>query len=89
MRGWYNEMPKIRKVLRVQGGGGGGGAGGTVVAKVAHVGGGTGKKKQTLEAYMKSSACLVCKGKLDTHNNNCKLINISHFIFLKKNKSNY
>ncbi|KAI5801709.1 hypothetical protein DFH27DRAFT_557681 [Peziza echinospora] len=74
VRGWYNEMPKIRKVLRVQGGGGGGGGGGgAVVAQAAQagVGGGrTGKKKQTLEAYLKSSVCLVCKGKVDTHDNN-------------------
>ena len=43
VRLWYSQMPKIRKIMRVE----------------------AAAKKQTLESYMQSAACLVCKGKLD------------------------
>ncbi|KAF8472023.1 hypothetical protein BDZ91DRAFT_775438 [Kalaharituber pfeilii] len=69
VRAWYNEMPKVRKIMRVESvtiapsGIGMGNSGGSSIG-----GGGVGNSKRpTLESYMKSSACLVCKGKLDNH----------------------
>jgi len=49
IRSWYNEMPKVRKIMRVE--------------NVKVINGAT--KKSVLESYMKPSACLVCKGKVD------------------------
>ncbi|BAE63522.1 unnamed protein product [Aspergillus oryzae RIB40] len=50
VRQWYDEMPKVQRIRRVEG---------TVTS--------TGKdaRKTTLESYMKSSTCIVCKAKLD------------------------
>ena len=49
VRQWYDEMPKVQRIRRVEG---------TVTS--------TGKdaRKTTLESYMKSSTCIVCKAKL-------------------------
>ena len=62
VRAWYTEMPKIRKIMRVE----------TGVGNIPHMNGGggstAGSKKRTLEAYMKSSNCLVCRDKLDNQN---------------------
>ncbi|KAF8419727.1 hypothetical protein EV426DRAFT_614503 [Tirmania nivea] len=52
IRAWYNNMPKIRKVMRVEN------------VKVIY-GAARNSKNSILESYMKSSACLVCKGKVD------------------------
>jgi len=59
IRAWYNEMPKIRKIMKVEN------------AKVINRAAGN-SKKSILESYMKSSACLVCKGKVDVQGS-CKL----------------
>ncbi|KAB8290538.1 hypothetical protein EYC80_010963 [Monilinia laxa] len=53
VRGWYDEMPKVQRVRRIdinfeQG-------------QLRELG-----NKKTLESYMKSSSCLVCKDKLET-----------------------
>jgi DNA polymerase zeta len=54
VRNWYDEMPKVQRIRRVdanlqlQG-----------QSKELAIG------KKTLESYMKSSSCLVCKGKLE------------------------
>ncbi|OJZ91312.1 hypothetical protein ASPFODRAFT_124077 [Aspergillus luchuensis CBS 106.47] len=54
VRQWYDEMPKVQRVRRVEGamirgpGGGGGGGGG----------------RRTLESYMRASTCIVCRTKL-------------------------
>ncbi|KAE8410893.1 hypothetical protein BDV36DRAFT_306610 [Aspergillus pseudocaelatus] len=50
VRQWYDEMPKVQRIRRVEG---------TATS--------TGKdaRKTTLESYMKSSTCIVCKAKLD------------------------
>ncbi|KAF8436163.1 polymerase zeta subunit [Terfezia claveryi] len=59
IRAWYNEMPKIRKIMRVE--------------NVKVINGAVGNsKKSILESYMKSSTCLVCKGKVDVQGS-CKL----------------
>lgn len=57
VREWYTEVPKIRKIMRIENVG--------VTANVSSVIGG---KRPTLESYMKSSACLVCRKKLDIEN---------------------
>jgi DNA polymerase zeta len=48
VRQWYDEMPRFQRARRIEG--------------IAGKDGGTVKK--TLESYMKSSACVVCKDKL-------------------------
>ncbi|OJJ34165.1 hypothetical protein ASPWEDRAFT_173588 [Aspergillus wentii DTO 134E9] len=49
VRQWYEEMPKFQRIRRIEG-----------TAPFA------GKEaKKTLESYMKSSACVICKAKLD------------------------
>jgi DNA polymerase zeta len=50
VRLWYEEMPKVQRMRAV-------GLG-------KEEGGGQGAMKKTLESYMKSSACLVCRTKL-------------------------
>ncbi|KAL2868436.1 DNA-directed DNA polymerase zeta catalytic subunit REV3 [Aspergillus lucknowensis] len=50
VRQWYDEMPKVHRIRRVEGA--------TAVA------GGKNNSLRTLELYMKSSACIVCKAKL-------------------------
>lgn len=53
VRQWYDEMPKYQRIRRVE-------AGMIVDGKEA------GLAKKTLESYMKSSTCLVCRDALDT-----------------------
>jgi DNA polymerase zeta len=61
VRGWYDEMPKVQRIRRVdanlqlQG-----------QSKVLGV------SKKTLESYMKSSSCLVCKDKLEQEGPICE-----------------
>ncbi|KAF5861120.1 DNA polymerase zeta [Aspergillus alliaceus] len=50
VRQWYDEMPKVQRIRRVEG---------TATSS------GKDAKKTTLESYMKSSTCIVCKAKLD------------------------
>ncbi|EAW09272.1 DNA-directed DNA polymerase zeta catalytic subunit REV3 [Aspergillus clavatus NRRL 1] len=49
VRQWYEEMPKFQRIRRVEGAT-------TSAGKDA---------RKTLESYMKSSSCIVCKSKLD------------------------
>jgi DNA polymerase zeta len=61
VRQWYDEMPKYQRIRRIE-------AGGSTDGKE------TGLSKKTLESYMKSSTCLVCRESLDTESplcNNC------------------
>ncbi|KAJ9613895.1 DNA polymerase zeta [Cladophialophora chaetospira] len=53
VRQWYDEMPKYQRIRRVE-------AGIVVDGKEAGI------SKKTLESYMKSSTCLVCREPLDT-----------------------
>ncbi|PWY79479.1 hypothetical protein BO94DRAFT_577153 [Aspergillus sclerotioniger CBS 115572] len=48
VRQWYDEMPKVQRVRRVEG-------------TMATSGGG----RKTLESYMKSSTCVICKARLE------------------------
>ncbi|KAE8374406.1 hypothetical protein BDV26DRAFT_43415 [Aspergillus bertholletiae] len=50
VRQWYDEMPKVQRIRRVEG---------------AVTSTGKDARKTTLESYMKSSTCIVCKAKLD------------------------
>ncbi|KAL1968027.1 hypothetical protein VTN77DRAFT_2156 [Rasamsonia byssochlamydoides] len=52
VRQWYDEMPKFHRIRRIEGLA-------TAAGKEA------GSSKKTLESYMKSSACILCKDKLD------------------------
>ena len=52
VRQWYDEMPKYQRIRRIEGMALGDGKEPTIA-------------KKTLESYMKSSACSVCRGKLD------------------------
>ncbi|OJJ43465.1 hypothetical protein ASPZODRAFT_136340 [Penicilliopsis zonata CBS 506.65] len=54
VRQWYEEMPKIQRIRRIEG---------TTSAAT-----GVGLRK-TLESYLKSSACVICKTKLDDTDN--------------------
>ncbi|KAK4543375.1 hypothetical protein LTR36_005518 [Oleoguttula mirabilis] len=51
VRGWYDEMPKVQRIRML-----GGPREGEVVGK--------GKAKKTMESYMGSSLCLICRTKL-------------------------
>ncbi|KAL3466734.1 hypothetical protein BJX64DRAFT_215708 [Aspergillus heterothallicus] len=51
VRQWYDEMPKFHRIRRIEG--------------VASVSGGKSNLSKTLESYMKSSVCIVCKIKLE------------------------
>ncbi|KAL2860261.1 hypothetical protein BJX68DRAFT_81444 [Aspergillus pseudodeflectus] len=53
VRQWYDEMPKFHRIRRVDG------------AAVAVAGGKSNNPSKTLESYMKSSTCIVCKVKLE------------------------
>ncbi|KIW25878.1 uncharacterized protein PV07_09014 [Cladophialophora immunda] len=53
VRQWYDEMPKYQRIRRVDAGLG---ADGKIGARA----------QKTLESYMKSSTCLVCRERLDT-----------------------
>ncbi|KAI9808566.1 MAG: hypothetical protein M1825_003715 [Sarcosagium campestre] len=54
VRGWYDEMPKFQRVRRVE------------ANHATNRDGVFSAKKMTLESYMKSSMCLVCRDKLDS-----------------------
>lgn len=58
VRQWYDEMPKYQRIRRIEAG-------------VATDGKGVGLSKKTLESYMKSSTCLVCRESLDTESPLC------------------
>ncbi|KEF54958.1 DNA polymerase zeta subunit [Exophiala aquamarina CBS 119918] len=58
VRQWYDEMPKYQRIRRIEAG-------------AATDGTGTGLSKKTLESYMKSSTCLVCREALDTESPLC------------------
>jgi DNA polymerase zeta len=51
VRQWYDEMPKIQRIRRVEG--------------VTAPDGRDGMARKTLESYMKSSTCIVCREGLD------------------------
>ncbi|KAL2853944.1 hypothetical protein BJY01DRAFT_232110 [Aspergillus pseudoustus] len=51
VRQWYDEMPKFHRIRRVEG--------------AASVAGAKNNPLRTLESYMKSSICIVCKVKLE------------------------
>jgi DNA polymerase zeta len=53
VRQWYDEMPKFQRIRRTEG------------ATVPLNGKDLVTSKKTLESYMKSSACIVCRDKLD------------------------
>ncbi|OAP55773.1 hypothetical protein AYL99_09925 [Fonsecaea erecta] len=53
VRQWYDEMPKYQRIRRVEAGLGADGKVGV-------------RAQKTLESYMKSSSCLVCRERLDT-----------------------
>ncbi|KAL3703967.1 DNA polymerase zeta [Talaromyces marneffei ATCC 18224] len=65
VRQWYDEMPKIQRIRRIEGAftGLGGGNNNAAISK------------KTLESYMKSSTCLICKDKLQDNNNDLPLCN--------------
>lgn len=52
VRAWYNEMPRIRNLMRVEN------------VNISNKAAGS-SKTSVMESYMKSSACWVCKGKVD------------------------
>jgi DNA polymerase zeta len=54
VRQWYDEMPKVRRIRRVD------------TTSVTGAANGAGwKKKKTLEAYLKSASCAVCGVKMN------------------------
>ena len=55
VRSWYDEMPKVQRIRRVD-------ANLQLRGHSKEIS----VKKKTLESYMKSSSCLVCREKLDT-----------------------
>ena len=59
VRQWFDEMPKVQRIRNITL---------PIIAKAdngnALVSGGPASLKKTLESYMKSSACLVCRAKL-------------------------
>ena len=59
VRQWYDQMPKYQRIRRIEGVMGGGDK--EIILS-----------KKTLESYMKSSACLVCRGKLNAGFPVCK-----------------
>ncbi|KAI9670771.1 MAG: DNA polymerase zeta [Caeruleum heppii] len=56
VRSWYDEVPKVQRVRRVEG---------TRFAAAGTMMGDGASSKKTLESYMKSSLCLVCRDKLE------------------------
>jgi DNA polymerase zeta len=61
VRGWYDEMPKVQRIRRVD-------ANLQLQGQSRELG----ISKKTLESYMKSSSCLVCKEKLDLEGPICE-----------------
>ena len=59
VRQWYDEMPKYQRIRRVDAG---------LIAEGREMG----LSKKTLESYMKSSTCLVCREVLDTESPLCQ-----------------
>lgn len=59
VRQWYDEMPKYQRIRRVEAG---------LITDGKDMGL---AKKTTLESYMKSSTCLVCRQALDTESALC------------------
>ncbi|KAJ5296921.1 uncharacterized protein N7443_007814 [Penicillium atrosanguineum] len=53
VRQWYDEMPKVQRIRRVE-----------ASSSLAHPTKGLGMLKKTLESYMRSSSCILCKSKL-------------------------
>ncbi|QKX63913.1 uncharacterized protein TRUGW13939_11085 [Talaromyces rugulosus] len=51
VRQWYDEMPKIQRIRRIEG-------------AFTGLGRDNGTSKKTLESYMKSSSCILCKDKI-------------------------
>lgn len=66
VRPWYDEMPKLQRVRRVDWGGGGAAAAAADGTATDGGGGGGGPalKKTTLESYMRAAACHVCSRRL-------------------------
>lgn len=61
IRGWYDEMPKVQRIRRVD-------ANLQLQGQSKELG----INKKTLESYMKSSSCLVCKEKLELEGAICE-----------------
>ena len=59
VRQWYDEMPKYQRIRRIE-------------AALVPDAGEVGLTKKTLESYMKSSACIVCRGALDSASPLCQ-----------------
>jgi DNA polymerase zeta len=55
VRSWYDEMPKIQRVRAVR-----------TTNAIANATTGMGVSKKTLESYLQSTVCLVCRSKLPT-----------------------
>lgn len=64
VRQWYDEMPKFQRIRRIEGLS----SSSSSMTKDANT------SKKTLESYMKSSACVVCKGKLENQNQDAQPI---------------
>ncbi|CAI7665772.1 unnamed protein product [Penicillium manginii] len=54
VRQWYDEMPKVRRIRRVD----------NTASTVPRPGMQSGAMKKTLESYMRSSSCIICREKL-------------------------
>ncbi|KAJ5965670.1 C4-type zinc-finger of DNA polymerase delta [Penicillium waksmanii] len=54
VRQWYDEMPKVRRIRRVD----------NAASTVSRPGMQSGAMKKTLESYMRSSSCIICREKL-------------------------
>lgn len=55
VRQWYDEMPKVQRIRRVEG---------SVLARPNSSAGAGGVSRKTLESYMRSSSCVVCRARL-------------------------
>lgn len=60
VRNWYDEMPKVQRIRRVD-----------ANLQLQGMSKELGINKKTLESYMKSSSCLVCKEKLEVEGSIC------------------
>ncbi|KAI9050457.1 hypothetical protein LZ554_005620 [Drepanopeziza brunnea f. sp. 'monogermtubi'] len=60
VRNWYDEMPKVQRIRRVD-----------ANLQLQGISKDLGINKKTLESYMKSSSCLVCKEKLEVEGSIC------------------
>lgn len=61
VRGWYDEMPKVQRIRRVD-----------TNLQLQGQSKELGISKRTLESYMKSSSCLVCKDKVELEGAICE-----------------